>query len=276
MATPDPPAATPVVAGHGGPRRRGKNKQAAARRAKGAPTSVIVLVLDTADAGVRKRVGQHYGVQHALRAALQRDVQKRCKQFWARKRDRDATGWHELAEQLALTRKGVERLAWGHLDASGWMAEHTSKALVMHLADAVWQDTSRHLWGDRFGKRNGPPRLGSWWDFHTLPGRARSQTKPRTWETYQLHGTLQGHLDAFAHPGLPAGATVADVLSLPPGTPVLAQPARLPRPAFTMNAAGLARVWDYAGPLTMVFHGGPASSKPSLLIPVRLPSGAGL
>ena len=46
-------------------------------------------------------------------------------------------------------------------------------------------------------RRHGPPRIGAWWDFTRLPGRARSHTKTRpAWETYRLVGTLDGHLAA--------------------------------------------------------------------------------
>lgn len=90
----------------------------------------------------------------------------------------------------------------------------------------------RHLFVDASGRRHGPPRIGSWWEFTRIPGRARSHTKTTTWETYRLVGTLDGHLAAYRHPGLPAAVnTAGQAAGQLAGTSILAQPPRLAAPA---------------------------------------------
>ena len=149
------------------------------------------------------------------------------------------------------------------------MSDPVTKATALHVANEVWETITRHLFGDKTGKRHGAPRVGSWWDFGRIPGRAKSHTKKtRAWETYRLTGTLQGHLDQFRPPALD-GLTVEDTASLPEGTSVLSQPSVLPAPARPKGVAGW---WDHTGPLTVVFTGLPAGD---LVMPVRLPAGAG-
>jgi len=78
------------------------------------------------------------------------------------------------------------------------MRAHLTKATALHVADEVWQSCDRFLFPDSRGRRHGPPRVGSWWDFTRIPGRARSHTKPQpVWETYRLVGSLQGHHDTY-------------------------------------------------------------------------------
>ena len=54
--------------------------------------------------------------------------------YWAarheRKRDRKG-----LRDRLGLTRKGLEAVARAHIEASGWMADHLTKATGLHVAD---------------------------------------------------------------------------------------------------------------------------------------------
>ena len=77
------------------------------------------------------------------------------------------------------------------------MRDHLTKAVGLHVADEVWQTVDRHLFTDASGRRHGPPRIGSWWEFTRIPGRARSHTKATpVWETWRLVGTLDGHLQA--------------------------------------------------------------------------------
>ena len=116
----------------------------------------------------------------------------------------------------------------------------------------------------------GSPRIGSWWDFTRIPGRARSHTKSTpVWETWRLVGTLDGHLGAYRHPGLPvAVATEVHAAGQPAGTSILAQPARLPAPVRPRSGS-----WaDHTGVLAVVFTGLPGGN---LVLPVRLPQGAG-
>jgi hypothetical protein len=138
--------------------------------------SVIRLELDVSDPMVRRRVERQWAAVFRLRRALQRDAQHRCRAYWAarheRGRDREA-----LRARLGLSRKGIESAAKAHIEASGWMRDHLTKAVGLHVADEVWQTVDRHLFADASGRRHGPPRIGSWWEFTRIPGRARSHTK---------------------------------------------------------------------------------------------------
>jgi hypothetical protein len=125
---------------------------------------------------------------------VQRDAADRCRAYWAAHHERggDPKG---LRERLGLSRKGIEAAAKAHIDRSGWMRGHVTKAIGLHTADEVWATVDRHLFADASGRRHGPPRIGLWWDFTRIPGRARSHTKARpVWETYRLVGSLDGHL----------------------------------------------------------------------------------
>ena len=114
------------------------------------------------------------------------------------------------------------------------------------------------------------PRVGGWWDFRRIAGRARSHTTERKWETFRLFGSLGGHLATYRHADLPAEVTTpAEAARLAPGTRVLDQP-RHPRPPQRP-----ASWWDHTGPLVLVFNGGPRSQAGELVLPVRLPQGAG-
>ena len=153
-------------------------------------------------------------------------------------RRRSATGSGCLATAL-------EHAAYAHLDAAPHLRRFVTKALAMHLADAVWSGAERHLFRDASGKRHGAPRVGRWYDFTRLPGRARSHTKDRKWETFRLHGTLDGHRAAYTDRD-------GDFV----------QPGRM-RPV-TSDAW-----WSHAGPLAVVFSG---LADGTLVLPVRLPT----
>jgi len=171
---------------------------------------------------------------------------------------------------LGLTKEALERRAYRHLERSRWLLGHVSKALAMHMADEVWAGVERHLFGDREGRRSGMPRVGSYWNFLRIAGRAGSHTTDHKWETFRIFGTLAGHLAAYRHPELPeAIASAAGAASLPSGTRLLAQPRRM-RPGEREGSW-----WDYSGPLMLVFNGGPASQAGELVLPVRLPQGSG-
>jgi hypothetical protein len=176
------------------PRRRGKSK--APNFKYEGPVSVIRLELDVTDERVRRRLERQWAAAFRLRRALQRDAQHRCRAYWAARRERGADP-KGLRERLGLSRKGIEAAAKRHIEASGWMRDHLTKAVCLHLADEVWATVDRHLFSDSSGRRHGPPRIGSWWDFTRIPGRARSHTKASpVWETWRLVGTLDGHLEA--------------------------------------------------------------------------------
>ena len=249
------------------PRRRGKSK--APNFVYRGPVSVIRLELDVPDARTRRRVECQWGAVFRLRRALQRDAADRCRAYWAahHERARDPKG---LRERLGLTRKGIEAAAKAHIEASGWMRDHLTKAVGQHMADEVWETVDRHLFKDGSGRRHGPPRIGSWWDFTRIPGRARSHTKTTaTWETYRLAGTLDGHLEAYRHPQLPASVTTAaGAAARPVGSSILAQAARILAPSRPASGSWSA----HSGALAVVFTGLPQGD---LVLPVRLPQGAG-
>jgi hypothetical protein len=248
-------------------RRRGRSK--APNFTYGGPVSVIRLQLDVSDERLRRRVQRQWSAAFRLRRALQRDAAARCRAYWAARHERGADP-RGLRARLGLSRKGIEAAARAHIEASGWMRDHLTKAVGLHLADEVWQTVDRHLFADASGRRHGPPRIGSWWDFTRIPGRARSHTKATpVWETYRLVGTLDGHLQAYRHPQLPASVSTAVVAATrPAGTSILAQPARMPAPARPATGSW----WDHSGALAVVFTGLPGGDE---VLPVRLPHGAG-
>jgi hypothetical protein len=250
------------------PRRRGKSK--APNFKYEGPVSVIRLELDASDPVVRRGLERQWAAMFRLRRALQRDAQHLCRAYWAAHHERrdDPKG---LRERLGLSRKGIEAAAKSHIEASGWMRDHLTKAVGLHVADEVWETVDRHLFTDASGRRHGPPRIGSWWDFARIPGRARSHTKATpVWETWRLVGTLNGHLEAYRHRRLPAAVStvVAEPAGQPTGTSILAQPPRLAAPR--RPASG--RWTDHHGVLAVVFTGLPGGD---VVLSVRLPQGAG-
>lgn len=262
-----PTDTTTVTGGDVVLRRRGKSK--APNFKYDGPVSVIRLEIDVTDERLRRRVERQWAVVFRLRRALQRDAQHRCRAYWAAHHERGAD-LNGLRERLGLSRKGIEAAAKCHIECSGWMRDHLTKAIGLHVADEVWETVDRHLFVDASGRRHGPPRIGSWWDFTRIAGRARSHTKATpVWETYRLVGTLDGHLEAYRHPQLPAPVNNAVVAAArPAGTSVLAQPTRLPTPVRPASGS-----WaDHTGVLAVVFTGLPGGD---LVLPVRLPQGAG-
>jgi hypothetical protein len=251
----------------GMPRRRGKSK--APNFKYDGPVSVIGLELDVSDPVVRRRLERQWAAVFRLRRALQRDAQHRCRAYWAARRER-AQNPKALRERLGLSRNGIEAAAKNHIEASGWMRDHLTKAVGLHLADEIWQTIDRHLFADASGRRLGPPRIGSWWEFTRIPGRARSHTKATpVWETYRLVGTLDGDVQAYRHPDLPPAVSTAAAAALrPAGNSILAQPTRLSAPVKPSRGSW----WDHTGVLAVVFTGLPGGD---LVLPVRLPQGAG-
>ena len=148
-----------------------------------------------------------------------------------------------LRERLGLSRKGIEAAAKAHIEASGWMRDHLTKAIGLHVADEVWETIDRHLFADASGRRHGSPRIGSWWDFTRIPGpRPLAHQDHPTWETYRLVGTLDGHLAAYRHPQLPAAVTTGAAAAAQAGRHLDSGPAR-PAPAPARPAR--------RGPITM-------------------------
>ncbi|MQY02732.1 hypothetical protein [Actinomadura macrotermitis] len=273
--------------------------------------SVVRLPLVVPDEATRVRVERLFAAAWQVKRALRRDARARVDAYHAATSRRAALSAvpgkaaAEWRDELGLSRAGLERAAYRHLDASGHLKHHLSKAVAMHIADEVWAGVERHLFPDATGRRHGRPRRGSWWGFTRIPGRARSHTRPRKWETLRLHGTLDGHLTTYRNPALPAelspvqAAALAGqptpVLSSPGragrsrgrtgrrtavrheqvrGISVLAQPRRMPAPV-PPAARGKALWWEHNGPLAIVYSGGPAGARGELVLPVRLPQGAG-
>jgi len=139
----------------------------------------------------------------------------------------------------------TEHAGYDHVDGAPHLRRCVTKALAMHLADNVWTATERHLFRDARGGKHGMPKIGNWYDFTRLPGRARSHTKERRWETFRLHGSLDGHRAAY---------------TMPDGT--FFQPRRL-------HGVSADSWWKHEGPLAVVFTGLPGGV---LVLPVRLPS----
>jgi hypothetical protein len=205
---------------------------------------VLRLALDVSDARQRARIEVMFEGAYALRRALQRGVRDACRAYWAASHER-ARDPGAVRDRLALSRRGVEHIAYAHLDAAPHLRRHVTKALAMHLADGVWTAAERHLFRDARGARHGLMHVGRWYDFTRLPGRARSHRTDHKWETFRLHGTLAGHRAAYTDRD-------GDFV----------QPRR-------MRAIEHAAWWSHTGPLAVVFSG---LSTGTLVLPVRLPT----
>ena len=225
-------------------RTRGPNKQKPWVRDPAAGTSVLRLALDTSDPVQRRRIEAMFEGAYAVCRAVQEDGRHRSRAYWAatheRKDDPAAT-----RERLGLSRDDFEDAAADHVNRAPHLRRFVTKALAQHLADAVWTAFERHLFRDARGNRHGMPRVGRWYDFTRLPGRARSHTKDRKWETFRLVGTLAGHRAAYTN-------TRGDFV----------QPRRM-RPVASKAW------WTYQGPLAIVFTG---LADGTLVLPVRLPT----
>jgi hypothetical protein len=125
---------------------------------------------------MRRRVEKHWDAVFGLRRGLQRDAGGACRAYLAAVRER-ARGANAVRARLGLNRKALEDRAKGHVERAGWMRHYFTKATALHVADEVWQSADRFLFTDARGQRHGMPRVGSWWDFTRIPGRARSHTK---------------------------------------------------------------------------------------------------
>ena len=227
-----------------GKRTRGPNKQTPWSRNPDDGVSVLRLALDTSDTAQRARIEAMFDAAYQIRRAVQRDAQSRCRALWAATHER-AKDSAATRDRLGLSRAALEHAAYSHLDGAPHLRRSVTKALAMHLADTVWTATERHLFRDVRGKRHGLLHTGRYFDFRRLPGRARSHTAENKWETFRLHGSLDGHRATYTDAD---GAFV--------------QPRRLRR---VVSDAW----WRYTGPLAIVFTG---LSTGALILPVRLPT----
>jgi hypothetical protein len=160
MAAAPSDTATATNGGSAEPRRRGRSK--APNFFHTGPVSVIRLELDAGDGSTRGRLQRQWSAVFRLRRALQRDAASRCRAYWAAHHERAADP-AMLRERLGLSRKAIEAAAKAHIEASGWMRDHLTKAIGLHVADEVWETVDRHLFTDSAGRRHGPPVIGSWW-----------------------------------------------------------------------------------------------------------------
>ncbi|WP_282694847.1 zinc ribbon domain-containing protein [Streptomyces sp. CC208A] len=244
---------------------RGKNKAPRWTRPDDGMVSVMVLPLAVTDPADLVRLERLFGAMWSLKRAVQRDARARVDAYWAAFHERNEQGAKAVRQRLGLSREALERCAYRHLEAAGHLKHHVSKALAMHMADEVWNGVDRHLFADNTGKRHGRPKVGRWHDFTRIPGRARSHTTERKWETFRLVGTLDGHLMAYTGGGRHG----------------LMQPHRMPTPAkpdgrvTTGKGTRKATWWDHTGPLAVVFAGGPDGRRGDLVLPVRIPQGPG-
>ncbi len=231
--------------------------------------TVIPLELDMSDAQARRRVEQHFEAGFRLRRGIQAHARAACKAYSVAYVERRTKGPGTVRDRLGLSQGQLVATAAAQMDASGWMRHHMLKANSKHLANQVWNTVERFLYGTAAGK-GGIPHVGRWWDFHTMPGRARSHTKTSgTWETYQLRGSLDGHFNTYRHPRMPETITTTGQIltEVPVGVSVINQPKRLPVPVKPKGG------WrTHTGALVMVFTG---LGGGDLVVPVRLPSGAG-
>ncbi|MDT0470173.1 zinc ribbon domain-containing protein, partial [Streptomyces gibsoniae] len=281
----------PVPASDAAPARRYRGKNKGKRWSRGTDTelAVIRLPLDVHDPATRHRTETLFSATWSVKRALQRDARDAVDAYSAGdvRRETDAKAWRL---ELGLSREGMERRAYRHMENAKHLAHHVTKALVMHQADEVFETSvSRHLFPDSSGRRHGRPRAGRWWDYTRIPGRARSHTTARKWETFRLHGTLAGHLDAYRSRNLDRAVTTPEqAAALPAGIGVLEQPRHLLTPMRPTGRVQTGEVtakntpktraatwWDHTGPLAVVFTGGADSPHGDLVLPVRLPSGSG-
>lgn len=187
-----------------------------------------------------------FSATYSVRRAVQRDARDRSRAYWSARHER-AEDPAAVRARVGLSRPALEHAAYAHVDAAPHLRQFVTKALSMHLADSVWSATERHLFSDTTGHRHGMPGVGRYYDFVRLPGRARSHTKARKWETFRLHGTLDGHRAVYTDPD-----------------GQFFQPRRM-RPVTDPADSW----WSYDGPLAVVFSG---LADGTLVLPVRLPA----
>ncbi|MFB7397606.1 transposase [Streptomyces sp. NPDC056191] len=232
----------------------------------------MVLPLAVTDPADLARLERLFRAMWSIKSAVQRDARAKVNAYWTAHHEREEQGAKSVRQRLGLSREALERCAYKHLEDSGHLKHHATKALAMHIADEVWNGVSRHLFPDATGHRSGRPKTGRQHGFTRIPGRARSHTAENKWETFRLVGTLNGHVMAYADGG----------------RHTLVQPRRMPKPTAPEGRVPTGRLtvsgkpgmrkanwWDHTGPLAVVFAGGSGSRRGDLVLPVRIAQGAG-
>ncbi|WP_162688562.1 hypothetical protein [Streptomyces sp. ICC4] len=161
---------------------RGKNKAPKWTKPDDGIVSVMVLPLAVTDPADLARLEKLFGAMWSVKRAVQLDARAKVDAYWAAYREREEQGAKVVGQRLGLSREGLECCAYKHVEESGHLKHHASKALAMHMADAVWTGVQRHLFPDATGQRFGRPKIGNWHDFTRIPGRARSHTTENKWD----------------------------------------------------------------------------------------------
>jgi hypothetical protein len=132
-------------------RFRGRNKGKRWTRGADTEPAVIRLPLDVHNPGARHRAEQLYSAMWSVKRAVQRDARNAVDAYRGGdvRRERDAKAWRV---ELGLSREGMERRAYRHMEKSKHLGHHVTKALVMHQADEVFGTRNSRLHGQA------PPR----------------------------------------------------------------------------------------------------------------------
>src|SRR5688500_17533143 len=128
-------------------RTRGPNQQKPWARKPEDGLSVLRLPLDVSDPVQRARLDGMFRAAYQVRRAVQRDARDRSRAYWAAHHERDRSP-SAVRDRLGLSRTALEHAAYAHLDAAPHLRRFVTKAEAMHLADAVWTATERHLFRD--------------------------------------------------------------------------------------------------------------------------------
>ncbi|MBT2467339.1 transposase, partial [Streptomyces sp. ISL-66] len=143
---------------------RGKNRAPKWTKPDDGMVSVMVLPLAVTAPADLARVEKLFGAMGSLKRAVQRDARSKVDAYWTAYHERNEQGAKPVRQRLGLSREALERCAYKHLEDSGHLGHHASKALAMHMADEVWNGVQRHLFSDATGKRHGRPEVGRWHD----------------------------------------------------------------------------------------------------------------
>ena len=142
------------------PRRRGKSK--APNFKYEGQVSVIRLELDVSgEQKLRRRLQRQWEAAFRLRRALQRDanVVARIGPLTMNARCRSERAARAAGTVPQRNRGGGQGPYRGR---SGWMRDHLTKAVGLHVADEVWETVDRHLFTDSSDSavHHGPRRGG--------------------------------------------------------------------------------------------------------------------
>ena len=106
-------------------RFRGKNKNGRWKREEGTEPAVVRLPLDV-HPDEERELEQLFSGMWTVKRALQRDARAAVDAYWAgtSRREADAKAWRH---ELGLTREGMERRAYAHMERAGWLGHHVTK-----------------------------------------------------------------------------------------------------------------------------------------------------